>query len=60
MVVSLNNEHHITKKAHLCPKCKTEFDTRVHRGFLVKNFLFFLPIRRYECYSCKKKYYVWH
>ena len=62
MVLSLNQDGGLdkpTKKVYHCPKCKTEFDARLHRGALVKTFLFWLPLRRYACYNCKRKYYVW-
>lgn len=45
------------KRYPACPKCKTEMDTRVSRGFLVKSLLFFLPIKRYKCYGCGRKRY---
>lgn len=48
------------KKAHICPHCHNELSgDRVHRGFFVKNFLFFLPLKRYLCYKCSKKSYIW-
>jgi hypothetical protein len=46
---------------HDCPKCKHGvLDERVPRGFLVKYLLGFLPLRRYICYACFKKSYMWH
>lgn len=59
MVLSLS-EHEKTeiKKAPVCPRCKSELDNRVPRGFLVKKFLFFLPLKRYMCYKCQRKRYV--
>ena len=62
MVVSLKNSDGVIKdkkKVHNCPKCKLPLDNRVHRGFFVKNFLFWLPLRRYSCYKCNRKIYVW-
>lgn len=62
MVVSANQKGELAKRvkmAHLCPKCKTPFDARLHRNFFVKTFLFWLPLRRYACYTCNRKYYVW-
>lgn len=42
-----------------CPKCKKgTLDYRTPRGFLVKAFLFWLPIRRYRCSKCAKRYYM--
>ncbi|MDB5287495.1 MAG: hypothetical protein JWR05_2444 [Mucilaginibacter sp.] len=43
----------------LCSKCKTGLEDRMRRGFFVKNFLFWLPIRKYICYKCKRGQYVW-
>lgn len=44
-----------------CPKCKHGvLDDRVPRGFIVKYLLGFLPLRRYICYACFKKSYIWH
>jgi hypothetical protein len=34
-------------------------DTHIHRGFFVKHFLFFLPLKRFICYGCKRKTYRW-
>jgi len=43
----------------LCKKCKAPFDERIKRHRLVRLFLFFLPLRRYHCWSCNSKQYVW-
>jgi hypothetical protein len=43
----------------LCYRCKTGLEDRVRRGSLVKCFLFWLPIRKYICYRCKRGRYVW-
>ncbi|UPK72744.1 hypothetical protein [Chitinophaga filiformis] len=46
---------------HDCPKCKHGvLEDRVPRGFFVKYVLGLFPIRRYICYSCLKRSYVWH
>lgn len=43
----------------VCPKCANQMDSRISRGFLVKNLLFFLPLKRYKCLACgKKKYFI--
>ncbi|MDN5287567.1 MAG: hypothetical protein JWR38_3841 [Mucilaginibacter sp.] len=47
-------------KLPLCPRCKTELDNRVPRGFFVKNMLFFLPLKRYLCYKCQRKRYIFY
>ena len=46
------------KKIYYCKKCKHEFDERLHRSLFVKTFLFWLPLRKYACYYCKRNYYV--
>jgi len=41
-----------------CRKCKTGvLNTRAKRAFIVKYFLFWLPIKRYQCNMCGKKIY---
>lgn len=48
-------------KLHDCPKCKHGvLEDRVPRGLFVKYVLGAFPIRRYICYSCLKKSYIWH
>jgi len=43
-----------------CPKCKTgTLYERVPRAWWVKAFLFFLPLKRYKCYKCGRKPYLW-
>jgi len=62
MVVSLNqgeNSVKTTRKKPRCPRCQSELDARVHRSFFVKHFLFWLPLRRYACYKCNRKVYIW-
>jgi len=61
MVVSLNSQDGAVvkrKKLPTCPRCKIELDSRVPRGFLIRNLLFFLPVKRYICYRCQRKRYV--
>lgn len=42
-----------------CPTCKTFTRTeRVPRSKAVKVVLFWLPLKRYMCYKCKRKYYT--
>lgn len=49
------------KRVHRCPKCKNgTLEDRIPRGFVVKYLLGVLPLRRYICYRCFKKSYVWH
>lgn len=48
------------KPLHRCPRCDAAWlHDRVPRPWWVKTFLFFLPLKRYTCYRCKKKTYVW-
>lgn len=42
----------------VCPHCGKESTDRIRRPLLVKQLLFFLPLVRFECWSCQKKYYV--
>jgi len=49
-----------SRKLPLCPKCKVELAFRVRRGFLFKKLLSWTPVRRFYCYKCKKKHYVWN
>jgi transposase-like protein len=61
MVIQINSNESIRtehKKMPLCPRCKTELDSRVPRSFFVKTVLFFLPLKRYICYRCQRKRYV--
>lgn len=49
-----------TKERKRCTKCsKGELDTRVPRGFIVKTFLFWLPIKRYRCSLCWHTTYIY-
>jgi hypothetical protein len=51
----------VIKKPRPCPKCaKGYLSDRVPRGFIVKQLLWFLPLKRYICYSCCRKSYVWY
>lgn len=48
------------KERKKCPKCERgELDTRTSRGFIVKTFLFWLPIKRYRCNECWRKSYIY-
>lgn len=43
-----------------CPKCRAGMlYERVPRAWWVKTFLFFLQLKRYKCYKCGRKPYVW-
>lgn len=54
----MENTPKIKNNIH-CPLCKNGLlYERVPRPFFIKFFLFFLPIKRYKCYSCGKKPYI--
>lgn len=57
MVIHLNNIK--TINSPVCKKCKEKLDQRVPRGILVKKLFFWLPLKRYMCFKCNKKVYVW-
>lgn len=46
------------KNYPVCFKCNKKMEDRTPRGALVKTFLFWLPLKRYRCYSCGRKRYV--
>jgi hypothetical protein len=41
-----------------CPNCGNLFHKKLHRSWSVKTFLFFLPLRKYNCENCDKDVYV--
>jgi len=54
-----NSWINITRKYHKCPHCKKgTLDTRVKRGFFVKNFFIWLGTKRYQCNTCGRKCYI--
>lgn len=57
MVIPLSDSKTINAPA--CRKCKNKLDQRVPRGYLFKTLLFWLPVKRYLCFKCNKKMYVW-
>jgi hypothetical protein len=46
------------KAAVVCSKCKSVLDSRAHRSWFVKTVLFWLPIRNFKCYKCKRTQYA--
>lgn len=44
---------------YTCKRCKRALYQRVHRGAMVKIFLFWLPLRKYLCTNCLTSQYVW-
>jgi hypothetical protein len=64
VVLTINNQGDVPqddKRVYYCPKCKSEKNRRerVRRSAFVKTFLFWLPLKRYACHDCKRKYYIW-
>lgn len=61
MVLPFEDQHgrKIAIKSYpFCPKCKKRMEDRVARSTFVKTFLFWIPLKRYKCYSCNRKRYV--
>ena len=55
-----NTPKKIVPTGALCPCGKaprTELE-RISRGYFVKTFLFWIPLRHYKCYKCKRKRWV--
>ena len=49
----------VTRPIYKCPHCeKGNLDTRIKRGFFVRNFCFWLDLRRYQCNTCERKVYI--
>jgi transposase-like protein len=49
------------KKADIsCPSCNNTSCDRIPRGKIVKVLFFWLAIKRYKCYSCWRKFYVFN
>lgn len=50
----------LSPAALLCPCCmagRTELE-RIPRGALVKTFFFWVSIKHYKCYKCKRKKWI--
>lgn len=41
-----------------CPKCKNFETYRVPRGFIFKTLMPWISVKRYKCYKCFNKFYV--
>jgi len=53
--------HRVGKDVHYrkCPRCPTGMlNMRVSRGAAFKLFLGWLPVRRYQCSTCSRRFYV--
>ncbi len=42
-----------------CWKCNTPYHYQIPRPWLIKNLLFFLPIKKYFCPHCVTARYAW-
>jgi len=42
----------------LCPSCQNTYVQRTRRPLLVKSLAFILPLKRYRCMKCRKRFYV--
>jgi hypothetical protein len=59
MILSAPDNVTTRKKATaVCSKCKSVLDSRAHRSWFVKTFLFWLPIRNFKCYKCNRTQYA--
>lgn len=52
-----STQQQFSTRSLLCPCGKSDRAEveRISRGVLIKTFLFWLPVKRYKCYRCKKK-----
>lgn len=41
-----------------CKRCNIEFEERVRRGPIARYLFFWLPLKRYICLNCLRRYYV--
>jgi hypothetical protein len=55
--MSTNTDLKSAAAESLCPcgKASRAELERISRGFLVKTLLFWLPLKRYKCYRCRRK-----
>lgn len=44
--------------APCCKRCNIEFEERVRRGPIARYLFFWLPLKRYICLNCLRRYYV--
>jgi hypothetical protein len=55
---TLKNINSVNKAKCYCTVCDVEVKQQVHRPWLLKNVLFFIPIRKYVCIRCLNTYYA--
>jgi len=49
----------VVKNHQRCPHCKTGLlDSRVKRGFFVRNIFVWMKVKRYQFCSCGRKFYL--
>ena len=41
----------------VCPKCNLKIAEQISRGSLFKLFFFWLPVKRFNCHSCKYNFF---
>lgn len=41
-----------------CPQCTQVFQSRVRRNWILRNLLFFIPVKIYFCSICDKNVYL--
>ncbi len=61
MITENNNEDwiNVVQTYYKCPHCeKGQLDTRVKRGFFVRNLFLWMNVKRYQCNNCEKKVYI--
>ncbi|WP_143014066.1 hypothetical protein [Mucilaginibacter pineti] len=55
---SIDTRKSAARAESTCRTCKNDM-SRVKRGYLVKTFFSWLPLKRYACYNCLTKTYKW-
>ena len=59
MIEDSNTWINVTRSYHKCPYCEQGvLDNRIKRGFFIRNFLFWINLKRYECNTCERKVYI--
>jgi ribosomal protein S27AE len=59
MAIDNNNSEWVVPVYQKCPNCETgQLDTRIKRGFFVRNLFVWMNVKRYQCNSCGRKVYI--
>lgn len=54
-----HNLPHYNRDQSICPRCRADTHAdRVPRSWWIKLLFGWLPLKRYMCYKCKRKYYI--